>query len=166
MDALATRTLAVRTNGARGGRRNRVVLAPLGWCQVCGLMILQTTVTNKSWTPGRSRISRKSSRREGRIAPSSPVVPSPCFFLHGGRGCGGHPAFPAPSDAEGSTQAKLRTQIAPRECLWLSKQVVGWVELFAKPIIFASRAMMGIAPLHPSYTCGIEVRRPHHPRTH
>jgi NhaP-type Na+/H+ and K+/H+ antiporter len=26
---------------------------------------------------------------------------------------------------------------------------VGWVELFAKPIIFAVRQMMGIAALHP-----------------
>src|SRR5580693_3143616 len=70
---------------------------------------------------GERAISRKPLRREGRIAPSSPVVPSPCFFMHGGRGCGGHPAFPAPSDAEGGTQAKLRAQIAPRECCRLSK---------------------------------------------
>ena len=28
---------------------------------------------------------------------------------------------------------------------------VGWVEPFAKPIIFANRQLMGIASLHPSY---------------
>jgi len=40
------------------GRRRRVVLAPLGWCQVCEVMISLMTVTKRSWTPGRSRISR------------------------------------------------------------------------------------------------------------
>jgi len=37
------------------GRRRRVVLAPLGWCQVGEVMISLMTVTKRSWTPGRAR---------------------------------------------------------------------------------------------------------------
>jgi hypothetical protein len=36
----------------RRGQRSRVVLAPLGWCQVCELMISQTTVTKKVMDTG------------------------------------------------------------------------------------------------------------------
>jgi len=65
-----------RNGGAHGfraderrwcGRRSRVVLAPLGWCQVGEVMISQATVTKRSWTPGRSRIRRNPSRRECRM---------------------------------------------------------------------------------------------------
>src|SRR5579864_9029859 len=59
MDAAATRTI-IRADVRRGCvRRNRVVLAPLGWRQVCEVMISRATVTNKSRTPGRARIKRK-----------------------------------------------------------------------------------------------------------
>ena len=51
----------------QSGRRNRVVLAPLGWRQAGEVMISPATVTNKSRTPGRSRISRNPSRRECRM---------------------------------------------------------------------------------------------------
>jgi hypothetical protein len=38
------------------------------------------------------------------------------LLLHASHGCGGHPAFPAPSDDfEGETKAIARTQSAPRE---------------------------------------------------
>jgi hypothetical protein len=38
------------------------------------------------------------------------------FLLHASHGCGGHPAFPAPSfDFEGETKAIARTPSAPRE---------------------------------------------------
>jgi hypothetical protein len=44
--------------GHERGRRRRVVLAPLGWCQACKVMTLQATVTKRSWTPGRARSKR------------------------------------------------------------------------------------------------------------
>ena len=55
-----------RTN--RGGRQNRVVLAPRRWRQVCG-KTSQATVANKPGHRGERGISRKPLRRESRIAP-------------------------------------------------------------------------------------------------
>jgi len=56
------------------------------------------TVANKPGTPGRSRISRKTIAQGrpgdlGNTCGDYPVLLS----LHRGRGCGQHPAFPAPS---------------------------------------------------------------------
>jgi len=55
----------------RRGRRRRVVLAPLGWCQVWRAMTCRVTVTKKSWTPGRAR--------------TKPLKP----FAQGGPACSG-----------------------------------------------------------------------------
>ena len=70
---------------------------------------------NNVWSPGRSRISRKT------IAQGRPVVPArtcgsaACFFLHADHGCDGHPAFPAPSSSkEGGMKRKTRTHRAAR----------------------------------------------------
>jgi hypothetical protein len=61
-----TRTDIGSTNDVGSGRQRRVVLAPLGWCQVCR-DDLQATVTTRSWTPGRARRSLLTpSRRECR----------------------------------------------------------------------------------------------------
>jgi hypothetical protein len=50
-----------------------------------------------SWSPGRSRISRKTIAQGRPDDPPVPVVLPRAFFLHADHGCGGHPAFPAPS---------------------------------------------------------------------
>jgi hypothetical protein len=47
-------------------------------------------------------------RREGRMIPATPVVLPRAFLLHAGHGCGGHPAFPAPSLFRGT---RLRYQL-------------------------------------------------------
>jgi len=80
----------------QGGRRRRVVLAPLGWCQAYEVMISQATVTRRSWTPGRARRKPlKPSRREGRMFSVEPVVTAACFFLlQAGRGCQPAPGLP------------------------------------------------------------------------
>jgi hypothetical protein len=38
-----------------------------------------------------------------------------------------------------------------------TRSPVGWVEPFAKPIIFANLQLMGIASLHPSYALTVCV---------
>ena len=59
------------------------------------------TVANAG-SPGRTRISRKPPRREGRLSPPVPVVIALAqIFLRGGPGCSGHPVFPAPSVFQG-----------------------------------------------------------------
>ena len=92
------------TSDVRRGRRNRVVPMPRRWQQVCRLMNRQATEANKPGTPGRSRISRKPSRRECRLI----WLPCCCLraqsalsFARKARGCGLHPAFPAPSRFRG-----------------------------------------------------------------
>jgi hypothetical protein len=62
---------------------------------------LGATVTNKLWSRrGEHGISRKPSRREGRIASAEPVCSCAFLFVHvctRDRGCSAHPVFPAPS---------------------------------------------------------------------
>jgi hypothetical protein len=52
---------------------------------------------NQAWSPGRSRISRKTIAQGRPDDPLSPVVLPRAFFLHADHGCGRHPVFPAPS---------------------------------------------------------------------
>src|SRR5882762_7102274 len=52
---------------------------------------------NQAWSPGRSRISRKTIAQGRPDDPPVPVVLPRAFLLHADHGCGGHPAFPAPS---------------------------------------------------------------------
>ena len=78
--------------------------------------IAPMTVANAG-SPGRARISRKPSRREGRSVSACTCGHAPFAqsFWREGPGCSGHPAFPAPSlFREGGTQAKLGRN-APRE---------------------------------------------------
>jgi hypothetical protein len=76
---------------------------PWAGAKPCG-MTRKTTVTKRSWTPGRARTSLLTpSRREGRARPVEPVVTCSCALSFRTRGCGCNwrPAFPAPSVAEG-----------------------------------------------------------------
>jgi hypothetical protein len=52
---------------------------------------------NQAWSPRRSRISRKAIAQGRPDDPPVPVVLPRAFLLHADHGCGGHPAFPAPS---------------------------------------------------------------------
>ena len=70
---------------------------------------------NKAWSPGRSRISRKTIAQGMPVAPAEPVVLPRAFLLHADHGCERHPVFPAPSSSnEGGLLAKLG-RTAPRE---------------------------------------------------
>src|SRR6267142_4804825 len=70
---------------------------------------------NQAWSPGRSRISRNTVAQGRPDDPPVPVVLPRAFLLHADHGCGGHPAFPAPSDDfEGETKAIARTYCAAR----------------------------------------------------
>ena len=70
---------------------------------------------NKVWSPGRSRISRKTIAQGRPVVRLVPVVLPRAFFLHADHGCERHPAFPAPSVFdEGDLIAKLGRS-APRE---------------------------------------------------
>jgi len=55
----------------------------------------------------------KPSRREGRIDPTSPVATTLVCFLPctRGRGCGGHPVFPAPPSPRDEVHAATRTRM-------------------------------------------------------
>ena len=85
------------TSDVRRGRRNRVVLMPRRWHQALG-DDPRATEAIKPGTPGRSRISRKPSRRECRLLrlPCFACVRKCTFFARKARGCSLHPAFPAP----------------------------------------------------------------------
>src|SRR5579871_3969933 len=91
-----------------GGRRSRVVLAPLGWCQVRKADDLRATVTKRSWTPGRARSSVNT------IAQGMPMLRSNlwCTYSYAfllcmrGYGCGQAPGIPcALSICEGALDA-------------------------------------------------------------
>jgi hypothetical protein len=88
-----------RERGARRAnrrvRRNRDVLSPRRWCQVCEDKS-QATVAIELISPGRPRISRKTIVRG---MPGVPVCPWRCcaFFAAGASA----PGFPAPSFDEG-----------------------------------------------------------------
>jgi hypothetical protein len=69
---------------------------------------------NQAWSPGRSRISRKTIAQGRPDDPPVPVVLPRAFLLHADHGCGGHPAFPAPFDFEGGEFPKARTFRAAR----------------------------------------------------
>ena len=96
-----TRWRAGRSASGRG-RRSRVVLTPRRWRSRSRRRVPRFAGNggNKARSPGRARSKPlKPLRREGRMNPSKPVATTlVCFFsCTRGRGCGGHPAFPAPS---------------------------------------------------------------------
>src|SRR5579872_6999929 len=77
----AVDALAPLTNGARGGRRSRVVLTPRRWRQVCG-DIPQAMVAKKPGSPGRARRKPlKPLRGECRATGVTVVTMLVCFLL-------------------------------------------------------------------------------------
>ncbi len=77
-------------------------------------------------SPGRARRKPlKPLRREGRMIPPTPVVSTPVLFCcTGGRGCGGHPAFPAPSVFRRDEFDVNLGRIAPRDVACVSLLVI------------------------------------------
>src|SRR5580692_1367458 len=70
-------------------------------------------------SPGRSRISRKTIAQGRPDDPPVPVVLPRAFLLHADRGCGGHPAFPAPSLVRGreiQNQTSRKPAARSRSC--------------------------------------------------
>jgi hypothetical protein len=94
-----------KTKRADRGRRSRVVLTPRRWRSSWRRRVprLAGDGGKKARSPGRARRKPlKPLRGEGRSDPTSPVVTTlVCFlFYTRGRGCSGHPVFPAPSHLE------------------------------------------------------------------
>jgi hypothetical protein len=113
-----------RTNGACCGRRSRVVLTPRRWRQVCGM--IRRRRWQKSPVTGESPKETVKTIAQGMPGQSGePVVANSCAFLFRtrGYGCGGHPAFPAPSDFEGRTWQNSDASRRGREelCLELAR---------------------------------------------
>jgi hypothetical protein len=72
--------MAPPASGDRHGRRRRVVLAPLGWCQVLQ-ETCKATVTNKVMDTGESTTNAVNTIAQGRpVAPVEPVVTNSCAF--------------------------------------------------------------------------------------
>jgi hypothetical protein len=91
-------------------QQSRVVLAPRRWCQACG-HDPQATGAIKPGPRGERGISCQTIRagKAGLLRPYLWFLPR-AFFTHGGRGCGGHPAFPAPSSIVRAAPATARTR--------------------------------------------------------
>src|SRR5438876_7309101 len=87
------------------------------------------TVATKQWSPGRSRISRKTIAQGRPDDPPVPVVLPRAFLLHAGHGCGGHPAFPAPSSVSRAVHSIAWARSAPRDYGGMS--VIGATRWFA-----------------------------------
>jgi hypothetical protein len=94
--------------GRECGARRATLLADGGavwsWRPDAGAKFLRSKLLRddggkRARSPGRGRRKPlKPSRREGRVISATPVVTTLCFLpMHRGRGCGEHPAFPAPS---------------------------------------------------------------------
>jgi hypothetical protein len=93
-----------KASGTEADERSRAVLISRRWDQARRVTNLRATEAKELGTPGRPRISRKPSRRERRIvaAALSLLACAKCtLFARKARGCGQHPAFPAPSDFRG-----------------------------------------------------------------
>jgi len=108
MDAMARRTKREWSRTAKPCGPDAPTLA------FKSVMMLRITLDDggkKARSPRRARRKPlKPSRREGRLNPPLPVATTlVCFFTcTRGRGCGGHPVFPAPSDWE---RRMLRDQL-------------------------------------------------------
>jgi hypothetical protein len=68
----------------------------------------------KARSPGRACISRKTIAQGRPDDPPVPVVLPRAFLLHADHGCGGHPAFPAPSSRATRFYGQARTHCAAR----------------------------------------------------
>jgi hypothetical protein len=102
------------------GRRSRVVLTLR--CRRQGRGILR----ERRWQP--SMVTEESAKEtvkaiaQGRPDdPPAPVVLPRAFLLHAGHGCGGHPAFPAPSSLSRAIHGTARMRCAPRERRYVSE---------------------------------------------
>src|SRR5258707_10775840 len=78
-----------------------------------------------SRSPGRSRISRKAIAQGRPDDPPVPVVLPRAFLLHADHGCGGHPAFPAPSVISRAGYPNNSDAFVPRERVAASA-VMSW----------------------------------------
>jgi hypothetical protein len=106
-----------QTSGAGADGRNRVVPIPRSWDQVLRTY-RSATVAKEQGTPRRSRISRKPPRGECRDVPAALLclrAQSALFFVRKVRGCGQHPAFPAPSLFLGRHVDACLGRFLPRE---------------------------------------------------
>src|SRR5882757_4369676 len=79
---------------------------------------------NQAWSPGRSRISRNAIAQGRPDDPPVPVVLPRAFFLHADHGCGGHPAFPAPSVISRAARSDNSDAFVPRDHGFTSPSVV------------------------------------------
>ena len=111
MDAACCRTNStMRTGKSCGPGAPRLALS---WRR--RVRVFADDGDNKAWSPGRSRISRNTIAQGRPVVRLVPVVLPRAFLLHADHGCGGHPAFPAPSVFdEGDLMEKLGCFI-PRE---------------------------------------------------
>src|SRR5689334_24689063 len=70
---------------------------------------------NKAWSPGRARISRKTTAQGRPVVRLVPVVLPRAFLLHADHGCGVHPVFPAPSVWKRDVELEKLGWFMPRE---------------------------------------------------
>jgi hypothetical protein len=99
---------------------------------------------NKARSPGRARSKPlKPLRRGGRIDPTTPVATTLVCFLPctRGRGCGGHPAFPAPSIFEGQEIHASLGRAAPRECRRVSLPDIAVRRTTSLPLAYARQSV-------------------------
>src|SRR6266436_5453644 len=131
-DRRAGRKIRERSSSARDerrccGRRSRVVLTPVAGVKSRGGFVGPTGRVKPSNSRGdgdkkelvAGEITKETVKTiaQGRPDdPPTPVVTTVCFLpLHTGHGCGGHPAFPAPSLFRGSRfNASARARSASR----------------------------------------------------
>ncbi len=126
------------------GRRRRVVLAPQRLALKLAMMrkrITRVTVAIGKVHRGERAISRKPSRREGRLTPPVPVVDARFaqIFLRGGTGCMRPPGLPCALvvDRGRIDKAKLGRN-APRECTGVSRSLLRIMDLSAMLIVVPS----------------------------
>ncbi len=130
-DRRAGRKIRERSSSARDerrccGRRSRVVLTPVAGVKSRGGFVGPTGRVKPSNSRGdgdkkelvAGEITKETVKTiaQGRPDdPPTPVVTTVCFLpLHTGHGCGGHPAFPAPSLFRGTRLQHQLGRIAPR----------------------------------------------------
>jgi hypothetical protein len=90
--------------------------APTLALSLAGKIVLRGDGGKKARSPGRSRISRKTIAQGMPVVAGEPVVANACAFCcTRGRGCIGHPAFPAPSPVSRVNCCQRLGHFVPRE---------------------------------------------------
>jgi hypothetical protein len=153
------RMLSALARGRRHhhGRRNRAVPIPRCWDQA-SRDERKATVARKPGAPRRTRISRNPLRRECRCSGGTCryLRAQKCtFFARKARGCGQHPAFPAPSRFWAPRMMHhsgmpCRGNADARQC----EERVGWVERKRNPSFLRLTKTVGFASLYPPYGSG------------